>query len=371
MTKVLFIDDDPGVQKTLRMVLPEAYTLSSAYTAAQGIEAAVRDGPDVVLLDIDLPDMDGIAALRRITAAPGAPPVLMLTALTEPRIVKEAILAGARDYIVKPYDLKELLGTLRMAVAARDTARAAIDDDGPLGRLVGDSPRMREAKELLLRYAPSDAPVLLLGESGTGKELAARLIHDSSRRAAGPFVALNCGALPESLVESELFGAEKGAFTDAVARPGAFERASGGTLFLDEIGEMTTGAQARLLRVLEEKELTRVGGARSIAIDVRVVSATNRDLKAEVAAGGFRQDLFYRLGVLPLRMPPLRERPGDVPLIAAHLLSRTGLILADDARERLLRHPWPGNVRELRNVLERAVLASGGGRIEERHLSFD
>ncbi|HEY9594582.1 MAG TPA: sigma-54 dependent transcriptional regulator, partial [Spirochaetia bacterium] len=280
--------------------------------------------------------------------------------------------AGARDYVVKPYDVKELLGSLRTAVAVRDTARG-VGDDGPLARLVGDSPRMREAKELLLRYAPSDAPVLLLGESGTGKELAARILHETSRRRAGPFVAMNCGAVAETLLESELFGSEKGAFTDAVSRPGSFERATGGTLFLDEIGEMSTPAQARLLRVLEDRELTRVGGSRAVPIDVRVVSATNRDLKAGAETGSFRHDLFYRLAVLPVRMPALRERPSDIPLIAAHLLSRDGRCpgLAEDARDLLLGHPWPGNVRELRNVLERAVLASGGGRIEARHLTFD
>jgi DNA-binding NtrC family response regulator len=376
MVKVLFIDDDPGAQQTLQLILPDFYALSSAYTAAQGIEAARRAPPDVILLDINLPDSDGISALRQIVAQHDPPPVVMVTALTEPRIVKEAILAGAYDYIVKPYNLKELLGTLRTAVAGSDARRAALQAgaEGIMDALVGESAGMRAVKELILRYAPSDSPVLITGESGTGKELAARLIHAASRRGPGPFIALNCGALPETLLETELFGAEKGAFTDAVAHPGSFERASSGTLFLDEIGEMPPAAQTRLLRVIEEKELTRVGGTRALPIDVRVVSATNRDMKAETAAGGFRADLFYRLGVLPIHMPALREHAQDIPLLAACFMARRAgqqPLISPGARERLQSHPWPGNIRELRNVLERAALGSEGGVIQARDLSFD
>jgi DNA-binding NtrC family response regulator len=376
MVKVLFIDDDPRAQQTLDLVLPDPYTLVSAYTAGQGIESATRDPPDVILLDINLPDMDGIATLRRIVSLPDAPPVVMLTALTEPRVVKEAILAGACDYIVKPYALAELLGTLRTAVAGSDARRAArmAGTEGVMDGLIGESAGMREAKALILRYAPSDSPVLITGESGTGKEMAARLIHAASRRRPEPFVAVNCGALPETLLETELFGAEKGAFTDAVARPGSFERASGGTLFLDEIGEMPATAQTRLLRIIEEKELTRVGGTRAIPIDVRVVSATNRDLKAETTKGGFRTDLFYRLAVLPIHLPALREHPADIPLLAAHFMAqRKGprLDLSPGAELSLRSHPWPGNIRELRNVLERAALAATGSVVQARDVSFD
>jgi transcriptional regulator with GAF, ATPase, and Fis domain len=228
-------------------------------------------------------------------------------------------------------------------------------------------------KELILRNAPSDSPDLVQGESGTGKELVARLIHERSRRRERPWVAVNCGALPESLMETELFGAEKGAFTDAVSRAGSFERANGGTLFLDEIGEMSPGAQTRLLRVIEEKELTRVGGSRPVPLDVRVVSATNRELKAETGTR-FRTDLYYRLNVLPIRVPPLRERAEDIPVLAAHFLSltgRTGVEISAESREKLIAHPWPGNVRELRNVLERASLAAARGVIRPGDLSFD
>jgi DNA-binding NtrC family response regulator len=376
MVKVLFIDDDPQAHETLRLVLPDPYVLLSSYTAQRGVEAARRDGPDIVLLDINLPDMDGLRALREIAALPLSPPVVMVTALSHPRVVKEAILAGARDYVVKPIEAGELLGTLRTALAGADERRAAAGEaaDALMGGLIGESAGMRALKELIRRYAASDSPVLVLGESGTGKERAARLVHEASRRREGPFIAVNCGALPATLLESELFGAERGAFTDAVSRPGCFERADGGTIFLDEVGEMTPAAQASLLRVIEQKELTRVGGTRVVPLDVRVVSASNRELKSDVSAGRFRADLFYRLGVLPIHVPPLRERRGDIPLLALHFLGQMGRecrILGDDAREALISHPWPGNIRELRSVMERAVLAADGQVIRPRHLIFD
>jgi two-component system, NtrC family, response regulator HydG len=376
MVKVLFIDDDPKAHATLRLVLPEPYVLHSAYTGAQGVEAVAGEGPDVVLLDINLPDMDGVHALRQIVARPLAPPVVMLTALSQPRVVKESILAGACDYIVKPFDTPELLGTLRTAIAGADARRTAAGEasGGLMDDMIGESAAMRDLKELIARYAASNSPVLVLGESGSGKERAARLIHEASRRRDGPYIALNCGALPDTLLQSELFGAEKGAFTDAVSRPGSFERADGGTLFLDEIGEMSAAAQASLLRVIEQKELTRVGGTRTIPLNVRVVSASNRDLKADVSDGRFRSDLFYRLGVLPIRIPPLRERQCDIPLLAVHFLAALGhqhMTLSVPAREILLSHPWPGNIRELRSVMERAVIAADCGEIRPAHLIFD
>ena len=375
MVTILFIDDDPQAHKTLAHVLPDPYTLLSAYTGRQGVEAAAREAPDLVLLDINLPDLDGMAALRQIVGRPGAPPVVMLTAMREPRLVKEAILAGACDYVAKPYELKELLGTLRIAVTRADARAAAIADVQEVpGGLIGESAGMREVKTLIRRYAPSDSPVLIMGESGTGKELVARSIHETSRRRCAPCISLNCGALPETLLETELFGAEKGAFTDAVARPGSFERASGGTLFLDEIGEMAPAAQTRLLRVIEEKEVTRVGGVKPIALDVRVVSASNRDIAPADPARGFRADLFYRLSVLPIRVPPLRERTEDIPLLAAHFLARSGepaWRLSGEARELLCAHRWPGNIRELRNVMERAALCAEEHTIRARDLIFD
>jgi DNA-binding NtrC family response regulator len=375
MVNVLFIDDDPQAHKTLAHVLPDPYFLLSAYTARQGIDAAAQEAPDVVLLDINLPDMDGIAALRQIVARPAAPAVVMLTAMSDVRLVKEAILAGACNYIVKPYDLKELLGTLRTAVAGADARAAALAAGETLADgLIGESAGMREVKGLILRYAPSDSPVLILGESGTGKELVARALHRASRRRDAPCIALNCGALPETLLETELFGAEKGAFTDAVARPGSFEQAGGGTLFLDEVGELSPAAQTRLLRVIEQKELTRVGGCRPVALDVRVVSATNRELAPGDPRRRFRADLYYRLSVLPIRIPPLRERAEDIPVLAAHFLASRGgepWDMSAEAREKLCAHRWPGNIRELRNVMERAALAAERRCIRPRDLIFD
>jgi DNA-binding NtrC family response regulator len=376
MVKVLFIDDDLSSHSTMKHVLPDPYRLISAGSGKAGLELLASEGPDVVLLDINLPDLDGITVLKDIMRRPAAPPVVMLSAMGDARLIRDAILGGAVDYIVKPYVLKELLGTLRTAVSGRDARQEAAGALGQtlLSALLGEHPLMKELKQLILRYAPSDSPVLVQGESGTGKELVARSLHDASRRREAPCVAINCGALPETLLETELFGSEKGAFTDAVARPGSFERANGGTLFLDEIGDMSLPAQARLLRVIEQKELTRVGGSRTIRLDVRVVSATNRDLRSEVALGAFRADLFYRLGVLPIRVPALRERAEDIPLLAAHFLSLLGMpraTLDPEAQSVLCAHPWPGNIRELRNVMERAALSADDGRIRARHICFD
>jgi len=376
MVRVLFIDDDPSEHRTLAHVLPDPYTLLSAYTGREGMEVNAREGPDLVLLDINLPDLDGIQVLKAIAARPTAPPVVMLTGHEEPRVVKEAILGGACDYLVKPFDLAELVGTLRAAVTGIDARRAAVhgSQEAVLTELIGESAGMREARQLILRYAPSGSPVLVIGESGTGKELVARAIHQVSGRRGGPYVALNCGALPDTLLETELFGAERGAYTDAVTRPGSFEQANGGTLFLDEIGEFSASAQTRLLRVLEQKELRRVGATRSVPLDVRVVSATNRELKSEIRTGRFREDLYYRLSVLPIRLPPLRDRREDIPMLALHFLAGLGkpmARIASDAAERLLEYPWPGNVRELRSVMERSALGATEETIRARDLSFD
>jgi DNA-binding NtrC family response regulator len=364
MVKVLFIDDDPQAHKTLAAILPPDYAVLSAYTGGEGERTAARELPDVVLLDIGLPDLDGIEVLKRLVAKPDAPPVVMLTAHSEVAFVKEAIQVGAMDYIVKPYELAKLEGTIRHAIRSTDSQRPPASEEAhEFPAIVGESASIRAVKSLIMRYSNSDSPVLILGESGTGKELAARSLHAASRRSAAPFIALNCGALPENLVETELFGSEKGAYTDAVARPGSFEQANGGSIFLDEVGELSPHAQTKLLRVLEEKCLTRVGGLKPVESDVRVISATNRNLKLEMENKAFRDDLYYRLSVLPLRMPNLRERVEDVPLIALHLLAalspRAECALSEKARRSLVSHAWPGNVRELRNVLERSLLAGG------------
>jgi DNA-binding NtrC family response regulator len=358
MIRLLFIDDDPKAQQTLSLVLEEEYKVYSAYTGLSGIELVEEIHPDVVLLDINLPDIDGLEVLERINNSSHAPPVIMLTAYSDVHLIKGAIQRGAYDYIVKPFDLEKLKGTIRVAMQSAGTGMdfAAAGEDEALNLMVGRGKAIGFVKDILMRYAPADSTVLIQGESGTGKELAAQILHKLSPRRAAPFIAINCGAIPESILETELFGSERGAYTDAVSRPGYFERADGGVIFLDEIGEMSYSSQAKLLRVLEAKEVTRVGGSGTIPLNLRVISASNRDLKEEKKAGRFREDLFYRISVLPVKIPPLRERLEDIPLLA---FSMVGL-LSDDSRQisvesvdKLKAHAWPGNIRELRNVIER------------------
>ena len=380
MIRILFIDDDPQAQKTLSTVLQEQYVFTSALNAAEGLDLLNKTDPDVVLLDINLPDRSGLDLLDDILQRPLAPPVIMLTAYGKVEFVKRAIQAGAYDYILKPYTLDHLEGTIRRAVEnialrrAYDQSgrNAACADPQAMDRLVGESRALRELKTLIGRFAGGDSPVLIQGESGTGKELAAEAIHRLSPRRQGPFHAINCGAIPETLVEAELFGSEKGAYTDATTRAGSFERADGGTIFLDEIGELPPRAQITLLRVIEFKRIHRVGGTRSIPLNIRILSASNRDLKKEVKAGRFREDLYYRVNVLFLDIPPLRSRDGDISLLSAHFLKakNADLRLHPQAVEKLLSHSWPGNVRELRNVIERAAALSEGGEIRARNIQF-
>jgi two-component system response regulator AtoC len=355
--------------------LEDRYRVDSALTAAGGIKALEEFEYDVLLLDINLPDTNGLELLDQLNLLALCPPVIILTVSKDVRVVKRAIQSGAYDYIVKPYELDELEGTIRRAVQnsvswkrfRREEARPSLEG------IVGEGRRIQELKEWIARFGPSDAPVLIEGESGTGKELVARALHDLSSRRDAPFVALNCGAIPEGLLETELFGAERGAYTDAVSRPGAFERANGGTLFLDEVGEMPSSAQVKLLRVLEAKELCRVGSSRPIPLNLRILSATNRDLRQEMRAERFREDLYYRLSVLPIRTPPLRDCLEDLPLLAAFWLRRLGTErsrLHPAALEKLAKHSWPGNVRELRNVLERALLLAHDGAIRKRDILF-
>jgi two-component system response regulator AtoC len=371
MIRVLFIDDDPRAQATLAMILAERYDVLPAYSAAEGLRLLRDQDPDVVLLDIDLPDRDGLSLLEDIAASPAAPPVIMLTGYGKVEFVKRAMQAGAYDFILKDGGLADLEGALRRAVANADARRLFLSAPAPeaFAGLVGESPAIRELKALLARYAASDAPVLIQGESGSGKELAAAALHRLSPRREGPLVPVNCGAIPESLLESELFGAERGAFTDAVSRAGCFERANRGTIFLDEIGELAPAAQVKLLRVLEGQELTRVGGTCPVRLNVRLVAATNKDLRQQVEKGRFREDLYYRVNVLLLRVPPLRERPEDIPLLAMHLLP-PGLSLRPEALDRLRAHPWPGNVRELRNVLQRAAVVAEDRVIRARDVKL-
>ncbi|HEQ70931.1 MAG TPA: sigma-54-dependent Fis family transcriptional regulator [Spirochaetia bacterium] len=375
MISVLFIDDDVQAHKTLRMIMPDDFRIISAFSGEHGLEILKNDHPDAVLLDIELPGIDGHEVLTRIVAEQGAPPVIMLSAQSDVAGVVKAVQTGAYDYIVKPYDVAALQGTIVQAVSnARRVGPGAVDGQAEAGkRLIGQSDAMRRVRDLVARFAAHHSPVIVSGPSGSGKELVAEAIHDLSPRSGGPFVALNCGAIPLTLIETELFGAERGAYTDARSRPGSFERASGGTLFLDEIGEMPPDAQVKLLRVLEEKRVVRVGGTDVIDVNVRIVAATNRDLKLLVGEGKFREDLYYRISVLPISLPTLTEREDDIVHLALwflHRMSEGKKRLAEDAREKLMRHAWPGNVRELKNVMERAMVFAEGDTVRAKDIVF-
>jgi DNA-binding NtrC family response regulator len=374
MISILYIDDDPKAQKTLNMVLGEKYRVVSAYTGGSGLAKIKEMSPDVVLLDIDLPDKHGIDVLKEIVTPPLHPPVIMLTIITDIKLVVAAIQIGAYDYIVKPYTLSELEGSIWRAALNGTVRREPVVEHPSLDAIIGESPAIKNVKGIIPRYAIADIPVLILGESGTGKELVARAIHDLSPRNGKSFVALNCGAIPQSIVESEMFGAEKGAFTDAVKREGFFEQADNGSIFLDEIGELALSTQAKFLRVMESKEIYRVGGNMPIKLNTRIIAATNRDLKESMSKGGFRQDLYYRLAVLTITLPPLRDRADDIPLLASHfvkLISKGRKKLSLDTCEKLASHDWPGNVRELKNVLDRACVLCDDETIRQTHIIFN
>ena len=372
---ILVIEDDPdGRRSVVEAIRDGGFDVLAAESGRQGVDIACRKPVSVVLSDLKLPDIDGLTVLDDIRRAKPELPVLIMTAYGSVDSAVRALKQGAYDYLVKPLDLDELqtklgraletsrlrtqVATLREAMQGRYSARA----------MVAGSPAMQEVLRQIAAVAGTNATVLVLGESGTGKELVARALHADGRRPNGPFVAVNCGAFAETLLESELFGHEKGAFTGAAARhEGAFERGSGGTLFLDEIGIAPKSVQARLLRALEEKEVLRVGGREPVKVDARIVAASNRDLEELVEAGEFRHDLLYRLQVVTLRLPPLRERPEDIPALADRFVAAAGTehgrhieSIEPACYERLVAHAWPGNVRELRNVMESAVIMARG-----------
>jgi DNA-binding NtrC family response regulator len=371
MPRILVIEDETVIRQALTRLLARH---GNEVTAAASIDEALAAGPpdtyDAVLADLRLPGRPGTDI---ISEAPQTP-VIIMTSYASVRSAVEAMRLGAVDYIAKPFDNDELLLTVRRAVnesrLQRQNAalKAQIDVAYPVAGMIGRCPAMAEAFERIRKVAPTRTSVLILGESGTGKELAARAVHNQSERADAPMIAVNCAAIPEGLIEAELFGHEKGAFTGATgARQGLVEAADGGTLFLDEIGELPLTAQARLLRVLQEGEIRRVGASRSVRVDIRLVAATHRDLARMVEAGEFRDDLYFRIHVMEIRLPPLRERGEDLPELARFLLdkarrrlNRPPLQFDDGALEQIRRYPWPGNVRELENVLERAVILAEG-----------
>lgn len=383
---ILVADDDVAHGRMLRTLLENwGYAVDVAGDGAEAVRACRERSFDLVLLDVRMPVMDGLEALQRIREARPALPVLMMTAYSDVPAAVEAIKSGAFDYLAKPLDFERLRVSLRNVFAHADLVEenAALSrrlaEGSARGGILGQSAPMRALWEMIRTIAPSEATVLVAGESGTGKELAAKAVHDLSRRASGPFVAVNCGALTETLLASELFGHEKGAFTGADRRhDGLFVRARGGTLFLDEIGEMPLQLQAKLLRALQQGEIQRVGSDTPITVDVRVIAATNRDLRQEVQAKRFREDLYFRLNVISLEVPPLRRRGEDIPLLAAYFLQRFAERnrksikgFSPQALDSLLRYPWPGNVRELENAVERAVILCNGDLVTGAELPDD
>ena len=367
MGAILVIDDEPGIRATVKDILEdEGYATLTAEDGPAGLEALRRESVDVVILDVWLPRMGGIDVLKAIRADHPAVETIVVSGHASIDMAVNAVKLGAFDFIEKPLSIERLVTAVRNARSlcelklenARLKLRTIENDD-----IIGSSTMMAEIRELIDQSARSDARVLITGENGTGKELAARRIHEQSSRAAGPFVAVNCAAMPDTLIESELFGHEKGSFTDAVARrKGKFEAAHTGTLFLDEIGDMSLSAQSKVLRAIQDMRFERLGGEQTIEVDVRVVAATNKDLRQEIAAGRFREDLFFRLNVIPLRMPALRERPDDIPALARFFLERlsggSSRRLSDGAIAALSAYGWPGNVRELKNFMERVSVMS-------------
>jgi nitrogen regulation protein NR(I) len=365
---VLIADDEINIRRVLEAILRrDGYDV---VTAANGDEALVgmRRGVNTVITDLKMPGLDGMGLLKRLSAEYPDVPVIMITAHGSVESAVEAVKLGAFDYVEKPFDQEQIRQIVAKAMRTHMLSRrdARPEDSASRGRfrLVGESAAIRQVYQVVEKVADTPSTVLITGESGTGKELVARALHDNSSRRAGPFIKINCAAIPKTLMESELFGYEKGAFTGAVgSKPGRFELAHGGSLFLDEIGEIPVEMQVKLLRVLQESEFERVGGIKTIKVDVRLITATNRDLAAEIITGGFRDDLYYRLNVVPIHLPPLRERREDIPLLVDHFIARFNERLkkqiagaAPEALERLVSHQWPGNIRELENVIERTIL---------------
>jgi len=376
MRTILIVDDEPAARYGTRRALEGKYRIVEAGSANKAREAIASEQPDLILLDLVMPEEDGLAFLRWLRESGNEIPVLVVSALDTAKTAVEALQAGAADYIVKGFDIEELrtrvANILKLAELGVENKRLRQElvAEGQFGRMLGATAGMRRVFEMAERVAPTDTTVLILGESGTGKDLLAQEIHERSPRAAKPFVAVNCAALPEHLIESELFGYERGAFTGAAQqRKGKFELASGGTIFLDEIGDMNPMTQAKVLRALENRKIERLGGSHSIEVDVRVISATHRDLAAEITAGRFREDLYYRLRVVSLELPPLRAHKEDLALLAASFLEQLGarhghhVRLSHEATELLRRYDWPGNVRELRNALERTLVLARGEEI--------
>ena len=370
MARILIIDDEKSIRRTLREILEyENFKVEEAADGLEGLTLVQKEKFDIILCDIKMPKMDGMEALDKFMEANVDAPIIMISGHGNIETAVEAVKKGAYDFIQKPLDLNRLLVTIRNAldksnlVSETKTLRKKISKTF---EMIGESSVIKEIKDMIERVAPTDARVLITGENGTGKELVARWLHEKSNRCGAALVEVNCAAIPSELIESELFGHEKGAFTSAVAqRKGKFELAEGGTIFLDEIGDMSLAAQAKVLRALQENKITRVGGDKEIKVNVRVIAATNKNLKKEILKGNFREDLYHRLGVILVHVPSLNERKDDLPLLAEHFLQQ----IADEcgqpkkninaaALKALQQHDWTGNIREFRNVIERLIIFS-------------
>lgn len=374
--KVLIVDDEPAIRRSLELLLQNTFEVKTAEDGEVALATLRTFQPDVILLDVMMPRLDGIETLSAIRKEYKNVPVVMLTAANEVKTAVAAMKCGAVDYLGKPFDVDELTNTLLQVLSVGEREKEVSVDsslensNSNFGVLVGEAPSMKDVFNSVQQVSSKDATVLITGESGTGKELLAREIHKRSKRASGPFIPLNCAAIPESLIESELFGHEKGAFTGAgETRVGFCELANGGTLFLDEIGELSLGVQVKLLRFLQEQEFFRVGRSKPIKVNVRIVTATNKNLEQLVKEGKFRQDLYYRIHVVHIQIPPLRERYEDIPILTKHFCDKfsaqygsRNLTFTPEAHEILLQYGWPGNVRELENVIE-SILATFDGDV--------
>jgi putative PEP-CTERM system response regulator len=381
---ILIVDDEIGARESLKMVFKDEFDVLLAKNAEEAFLQMKEQDPDIILLDILLPDLDGLKVLERMKREDPDAIVIMITATRTVRTAVEAMKLGAYDYVTKPFDVDELRLIVNRALSNQALQkevkylRDRIDERFDFGKMIGKSKGMKHVFHMIEQVAPSKSTVLVMGESGTGKELVSRAIHHQSPRKDFPFVTINCAAIPETLLESELFGHEKGAFTSAVEKKlGRCEVAHQGTLFLDEIGELSQATQAKILRFLEEREFNRVGGSKTIKVDVRLITATNKDLTQQIKKGMFREDLYYRINVVPIVIPPLRDRREDIPLLVEHFIKKTseengGKVkgMSPEALAWLSQYDWPGNVRELENLIERMVALTPNEFLQARELPF-
>jgi len=382
--RILIVDDEIGTRESLKMILKNDYEVFLAKNAEEAFLQIKEHSPDLILLDIILPDLDGLRVLEKIKQGEPDAIVIMITATRTVRTAVEAMKLGAQDYVTKPFDIDELRLIVTRALSTKalkeENQRLWEEIDKSFGfeNIIGKSKGMKEIFKVVRQIADSRSTVLIMGESGTGKELIARAIHYHSNRKNYPFVTINCAAIPETLIESELFGHERGAFTNAIEKKlGRFEVANQGTLFLDEIGELSLTTQAKILRFLEEKEFNRVGGSKTIKVDVRLITATNKDLSQLLRSGGFREDLYYRINVVPIVIPPLRDRKEDIPLLLDHFLKKFNNEnnknvkgISKEAFELMMNYEWPGNVRELENLVERLIALTSNEYLQADEVPF-